>query len=258
MVRLFVIAALSIAAAACSDSVDNQPAKKTGLASPAGANETAPSADCLKPDALRQYGRLFVDKVDWERLPILKDWTMVLTERSRGEGRQKAAGAVNAFNLGPERTYGSLGWHETSEVCVQQRGGEFWARLLDGNPEKPPQWEGPFVPLPDATDYERAYFNRLFGKACYEDDEGQPWCFSDGALQIATKRYAAGLHLDSSEMPNYGSPVKLEKQEGFLMFVPAGSGWKVFKDNFVTLEGRVEVDPRRDPPWRELKPKLTQ
>ncbi len=238
-------------------------ADKVVLASPAamntGAKATA-SAECMSAEGLRSHGQLFVGKTEWEMLPRLRDWSVVSDAQAQIRKDRIAAGGggLDAFVLRGDQIVGSLGWHEGVSVCIQQRGGEYWARMpsdeLNKKTERP--WEGPFIPVRGATDENTAYFNRIFGMACYESEEHESWCFGDGTLQIGDKHYRAESILDGSEMPNYGSPVRLKEQkEGFLVFVPAGDGWSVYRDDYVSKDGYVKIDPRRDPPWRKLTPR---
>lgn len=256
-----------VALSACGESVETNPGTgKATPASPASVNTGTKDlgvAECLNAEALRPFGQVFADKREWEMLPHLRDWSAVRNAQTqiRKDRMPAGGGGIDAFVLRGDQVIGSLGWHEGVSVCVQQRDGEYWARMPPSEPSKLPPWEGPFIPVPGASveHTDTAYFNRIFGQACHETEENEPWCFGDGSLQIGAKHYRTELVLDGSEMPNYGSPVRLAGQkEGFLVFVPVGDGWNVYKDDYVSKDDHVEVDPKRDPPWRKLRPLLAR
>lgn len=259
MVWMIAILALS----ACGESGEtNAGAGKAAPASSASVNtgiKDLVSTECLSAEALRPFGQVFADKKEWEMLPRLRDWRAVRNAQTqiRKDRMAVGGGGIDAFVLRGDDVIGSLGWHEGVAVCIQQREGEYWARMPQSEPSKQPPWEGPFIPVPGASGKpaDAAYFNRIFGQVCHETAENEPWCFGDGSLQIGDKHYRAELVLDGSEMPSYGSPVRLAGQkEGFLVFVPAGDGWNVYKDDYVSKDDHVEIDPKRDPPWRKLRP----
>lgn len=268
--RKAILTVVVFAVVACTE--QNEPKTNPGHANSASLVtvpadvERAREVQCMSIEALSAYSQVFVDKVDWELLPQTRTWSALAKERSRVKKERGAKdGSIRAFyfSKNSDHVSGSLGWHEYLPVCVEQRGGEFWARIHAPAQERLPEvkgdWEGPFIAVTGATDPGTAYFNRIFGQVCHESEERQSWCFTDGALQIDNKRYRAELMLDTVEMPNYGSPVELEGQEkGFLVFVPFGDGWNVYKDDWVTNDGHVEIDPRRDPPWRRITPKPTR
>jgi len=260
-VRTIVWTIAIVALSACGESSEtNAGAGKAIPASPASVytapTDLAPS-ECLSAEALRPFGQVFADKKEWEMLPRLRDWSAVRNAQTqiRKYRMRAGGGSIDAFVLRGDQVIGSLGWHEGVSVCVQHRDGEYWARMPQSEPSKHPPWEGPFIPVHGAATEKAAYFNRIFGQVCHDSEEHEPWCFGDGSLRIGDTQYLAELVLDGSEMPNYGSPVRLAGQkEGFLVFVPAGDGWSVYKDDYVSKDDHVEVDPKRDPPWRKLRP----
>lgn len=206
-----------------------------------GVEEVAPKV-CIGDSELSAFGNHYARKDVWERLPSSK-------------ALYEAYGDfyLQAVEVTKSGVMGILGWHEWAEACVQRRDGEFWARLLN---ESDAEWEGPFIAVEAKAGFERAYFNRIFGESCYKTVDDEQWCFGDGTIQVGKRVLQAKLVLDPSEMPGYGLPVDIEGEPvGFWIFVPKQGAWHVFKDGFVTQEGRVDIDPEQSPPWRVLMPK---
>jgi hypothetical protein len=248
--RKLIIVLIAVILIGCTDTRESSSPANT-------ASAVVPAAECMSVDALRAQSVIFVDAQDWVTLPQVRDWTELRAERRRAMQKQASTGAFgfNAFELRQGQIIGVLDWHEAVTVCVQQRQDGYWVHATEGAEDLSSRpWEGPFIPVPGATSMGVAYFDRLFGSTCFQDEKQQRWCFSSGALQIAERRYAAELQLDESEMPGYGSPVKLAQEAGFLIFKPAGEVWQVYRDDFVTVVGHVEVNPLRDKPWRTLRP----
>ena len=54
-------------------------------------------------------------------------------------------------------------------------------------------------------------------------------------------------------MPAYGTPVHVEGQAGYWIFVPQPNGWTVYRDDDVTTPGHRDINPDRDPPWHTLQ-----
>lgn len=197
---------------------------------------------CMDGPELSAFGTRFARKDVWDKLPETK---------TLGEAfGDYALQAVEVTKFG---VMGSLGWHEGPNVCVQHRDGKLWAQVLGAGDAK---WEGPFIAIDAKSGFERAYFNRVFGESCYKTADDEQWCVGDGTIQIGQRVLQAKMLLDLSEMPDYGIPVSVEGEPvGFWMFVPVQGGWHVFKDEVVTQEGHVDIDPERFPPWRVLTPR---
>lgn len=235
--KALLIGFMAMALVACSKQNTNVPPIE------ASTNTTvAPSQGCMSTAELTTYGTHFARKDVWEALPKVKNWSAV-----QGEYDLKAIEVTSSGEV-----FGSLGWHEGPSVCVQRRDGEFWARML-GVDDK--EWSGPFLPIDAKDGFEVAYFNRVFGNACYKDAEAEQWCFGDGVIRVGPQVLKAKMSLDSSEMPGYGTPVSVDSEfKGFWVFVPSQGQWNVFRDDFVSKEGHVAIDPKHDAPWRVLIP----
>lgn len=206
-------------------------------------------SECLSPSRIKalplgEYAR----KDIWDRLPSAKDWTEI---------HRRVTWHLDSVSLTSKgESIGNFGWHEGGPVCAQLRGGELWAKPFDSPPNPPERWEGPFIFLGENTNIDEAYFSKIFGNQCFQSDTGEQWCFGKGSITVDRKQYRAALHPDSSEMPNYGTPVSVKNEPSFWIFVPSGAGWLIFKDSFVTEEGHVKIEPDKSTPWRILKPSL--
>jgi len=197
---------------------------------------------CESRDRLAKHAGHYARKSLWENLPRVKVWS---------EANRQFNDWISAVDINTDgEAFGNYGWHEGGTPCVAFRGKELWAKDAGLSPSA---WEGPFMRVGLPFSGEAAYFNRLFGDRCYASNKAEDWCFGPGSIKVGTKSYRTQLTLDTSEMPVYGSPVSIEEEKGFWVFVPDGDGWKVFRDTFVTEEGHREIDTNRSLPWRSLK-----
>lgn len=197
---------------------------------------------CAPSNRLTNHAGHYARKSLWDNLPEIKVWA---------EANQRFNDWISAVDITPVgKVLGNYGWHEGGTPCVAFRGKELWAK--DTGPT-PSEWQGPFILVGAPLSGEVAYFNRLFGNKCYAGNNGENWCFGPGSIRVDTRQYKARLTLDTSEMPTYGSPVAIEGEKGFWVFVPDQNGWKVFRDTFVTEAGHKEIDPKKSQPWRILK-----
>jgi len=196
---------------------------------------------CDSKASLSKHEGHYARNTVWEQLPKLQIW----------HNANQFKGWVSAVDIKPDgETFASFHWHEGGSVCAKFRGDVLWAK---DNSSSPAKWEGPFLRVGSSSQApEVAYFNRLFGSKCYSASNGDTWCFGSGSIKINERIYQARLVLDRSEMPLYGSPVEIEQEKKFWVFVPYGSGWKVFQDTFVTEEGHEDVDPAISKPWQVL------
>lgn len=186
----------------------------------------------------------YAKKSLWENLATQKVWSKANQRFNDGW-----ISAVDIDKMG--NAFANLGWHEGGTPCITFRGEELWAADTSAPPAK---WEGPYIRVSASTNGETIYFNRIFGNKCYSSKAKEHWCFGDGQITIGKKRFKAFIQSDMSEAPEYGTPVNIDGNEGFLVFVPFQGGWKVFKDTFVTAEGRKDIDPAKTPPWLILSP----
>lgn len=231
-----VLAGVLVSAACSKSSNDSPPAAVVQV-----VEEVRPKV-CMDVSELSAFGTRFARKDVWDKLPETKTL-----------GETFGDYALQAVEVTEFGVMGSLGWHEGPDVCVQRRDGDLWAQQLGVGDAK---WEGPFIAIDAKGGFERAYFNRVFGRACYNTASDEQWCFGDGTIQMGQRVLQAKMVLELSEMPSYGIPVRVEGEPaGFWMFVPVQGGWHVFKDEFVTQEGHVDIDPAHFPPWRVLTPK---
>ncbi|WP_310344908.1 hypothetical protein [Rhodoferax saidenbachensis] len=229
-----VLASVLFSAACSKGGKDSPPAAVSQ-----GVEEVRPK-ECMDGPELSAFGTRFAREDVWAKLPETKTL-----------GETFGDYALQAVEVTEFGVIGSLGWHEGPNVCVQHRDGELWAQVLGAGDAK---WEGPFIAVDAKGGFERAYFNRIFGKACYQTVEGEDWCFGDGSIQIGGRALKTAVLLDTSEMPEYGIPVTVEGEPaGFWMFVRVQEQWHVFKDEVVTQEGHVDIDPAQFPPWRVLR-----
>lgn len=228
-----VLASVLVSSACSRDSRDEPRVDETP------PMEVAQPKQCIESAELGKYGRHFARKDVWDRLPKAN------TLRDAVEDYDIVAIDITQFGL-----IGELGWHEGLDVCVQVRNGEAWARPLDSVNEA---WKGPFISVDTSYGIDAAYVNRIFGLACFETQEDGDWCFKNGSLHVGTNVYQAKIILDTTEMPTYGIPVKVDGDpENVWMFVRAEDRWRVFKDEYLTRPGHVDVDPSKAQPWREL------
>jgi len=188
---------------------------------------------------LAKYGTHFARKDVWDRLP-----------EARTLGEAYGDYDVVAIDITQFGVIGELGWHEGPDVCVQVRDDQMWARLLDSESKA---WKGPFISVDASQGVDAAYINRIFGGTCFDSKEDGHWCFKNGSIQVGANVLKAKVVMDTSEMPSYGIPVQVEGDpEKFWVFVRARDGWRVFKDEYLTRPGHVDIDPERAPFWREL------
>lgn len=201
-------------------------------------------AECVTRDNLKLRTGHYARKTFWDMLPNIKIWSEAMVKFN-----EYATSAIEISTNGDLQFID--GWHEGSEgACVRFQGNELWAKKPY---ESSPEWVGPFIHVGLAKSDSVIYFDRIFGDRCYISTAGERWCFKSGSILIDGKQYKAECFLDTSEMPIYGTPVSIEKMEGFWVFVPTDNGWKIFQDTFVTLDGHKEIDPKKSLPWRTLK-----
>jgi hypothetical protein len=203
--------------------------------------------ECDSQDRLKSHAGHYAKKIFWENLPKLKSWAETMKRFNTYD-----SSAINIFTDGMLASID--GWHEAGAPnCVQFRNNELWVR----NPYDPKtEWLGPFIRVGSADpaySENRYYFDKIFGDGCYTSDKQERWCFQSGTVFIDSKRHDAELALDTSEMPDYGTPVSIDKKDGFWIFVPIAGGWNVFQDTFVSAEDHKDIDPKKSVPWRVLK-----
>lgn len=248
--------ALSMALPACSDRSGGPAAPASAPAEPAlPLTMVIDGQDCLTDVGLRQRGWPLVEREVWEALPRQRDWAAIAAARAQARERDglPLKGVDAVYFQGRERVIGMIGWREPRPVCVQVRDGEAWAALIDERFKERPSWYGPMVATRDFNTLDVSYYNRIFGTVCYDDEKKEHWCFAPAALIVNGKPYTATLQLDRTNMPNYGTPVRVEGQAGYWIFVPVADGWKVYRDDDVTTPGHRDINPERDPPWHTLR-----
>lgn len=199
---------------------------------------------CDSKASLAMHEGHYARKTVWEKLPALRNWNRA----------NQFKGWVSAIDIKPDgESSASFRWHEGGNVCAKFRADVLWAK---DSTSSLAEWEGPFLRVGSSSQSpEVLYFNRLFGTRCFVASRGENWCFGPGTIKINERLYQARLVLDSVEMPTYGSPVSIDREKNFWVFVPHGQGWKVFQDTFVTEEGHKDIDPAMSKPWMVLAPK---
>lgn len=202
---------------------------------------THADTECTSRAVLKKHTGHYAEKTFWNMLPKVKIWA---------ETGISSISAVDILDTG--ESIASYSWHEGGDCCVQLRGNEVWVKNPNDD-KKNSQWVGPFIRVSSTGYKETPYFDRIFGNHCFKSNKNEQWCFGPGSIKVGTKRYKANIVTDTSEMPTYGTPVRIEGENNFWIFVPWGEGWKVFKDTFLTVEDRA-VDPNKSTPWRKLKP----
>jgi hypothetical protein len=258
MKRLLILTLLCGALAACSPR-DGGPAP--AASSPGAAEAALPQTsvidgqDCLTDAGLRQRGWPLVDRDVWDALPRVRDWAAITGARRQAREREglPADGVDAVYLQGREQIVGLTAWHEPRPVCVQVRDSELWAAVLDERFRQQPQWHGPLVPSRDFNALDLSYYNRIFGTVCYDSEKHEHWCFAPAALVIDGKARTVTLQLDRTNMPGYGTPLRVEGQAGYWVFVPIEDGWKVYRDDDVSRPGHRDINPDRDPPWHTLR-----
>lgn len=257
MKALFTAFLLSAVLAACSPQ-DGSPAPASSpKAGEATVSQTTviDGQDCLTNAGLRQRGWPLVDRDVWNALPRVRDWAAITAARrqAREHDGLPPEGVDAVYFEGREQIMGLVAWHESRPVCVQVRDGELWAAVLDGHFKEQPQWHGPLVPSHDFNALDLSYYNRIFGTVCYDSEKREHWCFAPGALIIDGKPRTVALVLDRTNMPAYGTPLRVEGQSGYWIFVPIDHGWKVYRDDDLTVPGHRDIQPDRDAPWHTLR-----
>jgi len=197
------------------------------------------SSNCTPSQQLKKHAGHYAFKPFWDKLPNSKIWS--------------ASGmhSISAIEIDASgNASGIFAWHERGEMCVQLRGTELWANeVLDTG--KQPKWVGPYIRIGAASKNESMYFTRIFGEACFKSDNNETWCFGAGSIKVGSKKYAAELIADTSEMPTYGTPVEIKGEKAYWVFVPWKGGWKVFKD---IGDLSKPINPQKAKPWRILLP----
>ena len=249
---------LAVALAACSPQDSGPaPAASSPQAGDAALAQTTviDGQDCLTDAGLRQRGWPLVDRDVWDALPRVRDWAAITAARrqAREHDGLPAYGVDAVYLQGREKIMGLVGWSEARPVCVQVRDGELWAAVLDEHFKEQPQWYGPLVPSRDFNALDLSYYNRIFGTVCYDSEKREHWCFAPGALIIDGKPRTVTLQLDRTNMPPYGTPLRVEGQGGYWIFVPIANGWKVYRDDDVTTPGHRDINPAHDLPWHTLQ-----
>lgn len=250
--RIFLLACVMVFLGSCSDRDIRPLNSKSKMLSvvpetPQVVQVSDSSLECLSSNQIMSASGKYVKKETWEKVLTVKDWTSLNSSFT-----EDLIPSVDLTSEGEAK--GSLRWHEGSPVCVQLRNGELWAKLITDSPNSHARWEGPYTYLLKGLDFERAYFDRIFQKECYTSEIGELWCFGPQSIQVGNKKFSAVLNLDPSEMPAYGTPVSVQGEKGFWIFLPFENGWKVFKDSFVTEKDHVDIDPRTSAPWHTLLP----
>ncbi len=201
-------------------------------------------AECESRDSLKLHAGHYARKAFWENLPKVKNWSEAMTKFN-----EYATSAIEISVNGEVLLID--GWHEAAEnACVHFRNRELWAKKpYDSSSE----WVGSFIHVGAAKSDSAVYFERVFGDNCYVSNNNEHWCFKSNSILIDAKRRKANLVLDTSEMPTYGTPVAIDAEKGFWIFVPTNDGWKIFQDTYVTSEEHEEINPSKSVPWRILK-----
>lgn len=146
----------------------------------------------------------------------------------------------------------NLGWHESDAGqgnCVRVDGAQMWAR-----PEwTTDTWTGPYHLVGKDSAGEAAHYLNEYLAGCYSSREGEQWCLTPTGLSIDGQPFPSGLQMDLSEVPDYGTAIRVEgRRLPFLVFVPRPGGWAVYEDNWASAPGNVVVDAEHDAPWRQL------
>lgn len=203
--------------------------------------------ECASPSHLKSHAGHYAKKIFWDNLPAVNNWPEALRKFNSYD-----SSAINIYDTGMVAII--FGWHEGATVtCANFRDSELWIK----DPASPKsKWIGPFIKVgaivpPYAEN--QYYFVKLFGNSCYTSDKKERWCFQPGAISIDAKLHPAELVLDTSEMPETGTPVTIDKdEENTLIFTPTPKGFKVFKYTFDPEEGYSQIDPHKTLPWRTL------
>lgn len=192
-------------------------------------------------EKLKSYSGTYVRKTFWDHLPEVRNWNEAKHKYNLHE--------VSAVLIEKD---GSIminaGWHEGYPPSSYEfREDGLWVK------DSSSQWTGPFFRVGEPRQDEKIFFNRIFGESCYTSNTGEHWCFHSESIEMDGKIHKAELIPDSSEMPTYGTPVSIDgDRKSFLMFVPTNTGWKIFKDTYVSGDEYVETDPLTAKPFAEL------
>lgn len=174
-------------------------------------------------------------------LPKVRIWSQAFSA---------AVADSSGFRISKLNVHRNWGWHEGDPggSCIRVEGTFYW--LLPRNERE--RLAGPFVRLGGLDEDEGGAYLSKFMTGCFTSQANERWCLSPDAITFEKKHHKIKLQKDTSEAPTYGTALRVEGSTSmFWVFVPIANGWMVFRDEWVTTEGREEVDPSR--PWQVLK-----
>ncbi len=159
---------------------------------------------------------------------------------------------TSALTVRDGRVYLNRAWHERDEgdFCVRQQDDGLYVESREGE-----TLAGPFHPIARLDESEaHAYLTQIIS-GCFDGSDGKTWCFTREGIRIDGQPSSAELQLDLSELPDYGTALKVDDTPPFLILLRRGAQWWVFKDDWASSEGYVPVDTDKDKPAVVLTPR---
>jgi hypothetical protein len=196
---------------------------------------------CMTSEELKPLAGNWARKSVWNAIKKNKNWSTV---------EQPDIDAVIINTDGNNNAI--YGWHEASPQCVQKHDDRLWIidTILSSDRI------GPFISIGTDPDIRDPYFQRIFENKCFTSDKKEKWCFSTSSISINNKKHPAWILLDKSEVPNYGTAIRFNKEDTdkLLVFVPQDKGWKVYEDTWESSHNYIPIDLKTATPWRVLTP----